>query len=218
MPPVILDDPATARSRLRRALDALAANDADLAGALARLGYPEPRLRPPGFATLLQIITAQQLSTKAAAAIQRRVEAAMGGEVTPERLLALDGAMLRQCGFSARKVDYAQGLAAAIAEARLVPSAFATMDDAAVIAALTALPGFGRWSAEIYLLFALQRLDVLPAGDLALQVGFKRLKGLERRPTAQDLREAMADWAPYRGAGAVFLWHFYGAATLDAAR
>jgi DNA-3-methyladenine glycosylase II len=122
---------------------------------------------------------------------------------------------LRACGLSARKVAYGRALAAAIAERRLELDALATESDEAVIEALTMLPGFGRWSAEIYLLFALGRLDVLPAGDLALQVGFQRLKRLADRPRAKDLRTMTESWAPWRGAGAILLWHFYGAATLD---
>lgn len=207
----------TCRERLRQGIDALAAADGDVALALARIGYPEPRVRQHGFQTLLRIIVAQQLSTRAAAAIQGRLEALLAGRVEPELLLALPEAGLRAAGLSARKVGYARALAAAMRDGRLDPGSLATAPDETVIEALTALPGFGRWSAEIYLLFALQRLDVLPAGDLALQVGFQRLKRLPERPTAKVFREATLPWAPWRGAAAVFLWHFYGAATLDEA-
>jgi DNA-3-methyladenine glycosylase II len=201
--------------RLRKSLEALASRDADVARAIARLGQPAPRQRPPGFATLLRIITAQQISTKAAAAIHGRLETAIGSSCEPAAYLALDDAALRACGLSARKVAYGRALAAAIGERRLDLDALATASDDAVIEALTMLPGFGRWSAEIYLLFALGRLDVLPADDLALQVGFQRLKRLADRPRARDLRAMTESWAPWRGAGAILLWHFYGAATLD---
>jgi DNA-3-methyladenine glycosylase II len=201
--------------RLRKSLEALASRDADVARAIARLGQPAPRQRPPGFATLLRIITAQQISTKAAAAIHGRLETAIGSSCEPAAYLALDDAALRACGLSARKVAYGRALAAAIGERRLDLDALATASDEAVIEALTMLPGFGRWSAEIYLLFALGRLDVLPADDLALQVGFQRLKRLADRPRARDLRAMTESWAPWRGAGAILLWHFYGAATLD---
>lgn len=204
-----------AARRLHRALGDLAAGDADVARAIARLGMPAPRARPPGFATLLRIITAQQLSTKAAAAIQARLDAAMGDQVVPEAYLALDDKTLRACGLSARKVVYGRALADALASGRLDLEALAAAPDEVVIEALTALPGFGRWSAEIYLLFALDRLDVLPADDLALQVGFQRLKRLDARPKAKALRVATEAWAPWRGAGSILLWHFYGAATLD---
>jgi DNA-3-methyladenine glycosylase II len=206
---------ASAAARLDRALTELAAADADVARAIAQVGLPAPRARPPGFATLLRIITAQQLSTKAAAAIQGRLEVALAGRVEPAAYLALDDAALRACGLSARKVVYGRALAEALASGRLDLDSLAAAPDEAVIEALTALPGFGRWSAEIYLLFALDRLDVLPADDLALQIGFQRLKRLAARPKPKAFRAATESWAPWRGAGSILLWHFYGAATLD---
>ena len=215
MDPSPIDHPEPAASRLRHALAALAGQDADVARAIARVGHPAPRRRPPGFATLLRIITAQQISTKAAAAIEGRLEAAMGATADPAAYLALDDVTLRACGLSARKVVYGRALAGAIAEGRLALAGFDAVSDDAVIEALTALPGFGRWSAEIYLLFALDRLDVLPADDLALQIGFQRLKRLPARPKAKSFRAMTEGWAPWRGAGAILLWHYYGAATLD---
>jgi DNA-3-methyladenine glycosylase II len=206
---------AVAAARLHRALQQLAAADADVARAIERFGLPAPRARPPGFATLLRIITAQQLSTKAAAAIQSRLDAALGGNAVPDAYLALDDVTLRACGLSARKVVYGRALAEALASGLLDLDALASAPDEVVIEALTALPGFGRWSAEIYLLFALDRLDVLPADDLALQVGFQRLKRLEARPKAKAFRAATESWTPWRGAGSILLWHYYGAATLD---
>mgnify|MGYP001047026060 CR=1 FL=1 len=205
------------RTRLDSALDALAAADPDVARAIGRVGRPPLRRRSPGFPTLLRIITAQQLSTKAAAAIHGRLEATLDHVVTPTTYLGLDDACLRGCGLSARKVAYGRHLASAIAEGRLELEALVTLDDEAVIEALTRLPGFGRWSAEIYLLFALDRLDVLPADDLALQIGYQRLKRLDERPRGRAFRSLAESWAPWRGAGSILLWHFYGAATLDAA-
>ena len=199
-------------------LDELGRRDAVLAAGLARVGYPQPRVREPGFATLLRVIVAQQLSTRAAAAIWGRLEAAAGGEVTPERFLALADTELRLCGFSAPKVAYGRGLAAAVASGGLPLADLAAMDEDAAVAALTRVKGFGRWSAEVYLLFALCRADVFPADDLALQAGYQRLAGLPERPKAVRLRELTEPWRPYRGAGAIFLWHYYGTATLDEAK
>jgi DNA-3-methyladenine glycosylase II len=207
--------PDRGAQRLHRALGELAVCDPDVARAIDRVGLPAPRARPPGFATLLRIITAQQLSTKAAAAIQARLEVAMGDRVAPDAYLSLGDETLRACGLSARKVVYGRALAEALTSGRLDLDGLADAPDDVVIEALTALPGFGRWSAEIYLLFALDRLDVLPADDLALQVGFQRLKRLDQRPTAKAFRLATEGWAPWRGAGSILLWHFYGAATLD---
>lgn len=204
-----------AGERLRAAVDALAALDPDVDVALRRIGYPDPRQREPGFATLVRIVIAQQVSTASAAALWRKLEAFVGGEVTPERLLALGDAELRACGFSAQKAGYARGLAQAVLAGELDVAALATLDEEEAIARVTRLKGFGRWSAEIYLLFALGRADVFPADDLAVQVAFQRLKRLPARPTAKALRVLAEPWRPFRGAGAVFLWHYYGAATLD---
>lgn len=202
-------------ARLRAALDELATRDADVARGLALTGYPEPRVREPGFATLLRVVVAQQISTLAAAAIWRRLEAALAGEATPAGVLALDVAALRACGLSGRKAEYARGLAEAVASGALRLPDLAVMDEEAAVAAVAALRGFGRWSAECYLLFALGRADVFPADDLALQVGWQRLKRLPDRPGGKALRALAEPWRPFRGAGAVFLWHYYGRATLD---
>lgn len=202
-------------ARLRQAVDALAALDPDVATALRRIGYPPARERAPGFPTLVRIVAAQQVSTASAASIWRRLEAALGGEVTPERLLAAGEPVLRAAGFSGRKAAYTLGLAEAVTAGRLDLHAVHGLDDEGAIAAITALKGFGRWSAEIYLLFALGRADAFPAGDLAVQIAFQRLKGLPARPGDPELRRLAAPWSPWRGAGAVFLWHYYGAATLD---
>jgi DNA-3-methyladenine glycosylase II len=202
-------------ARLRAMLNALAIEDVDLRRAIARVGYPAPRQRDPGFATLLRIILAQQVSTASAAALWRKLEAALAGELSAERFLTLDDAALRACGFSARKVEYARGLCAALAAGTLDIDSLLHIDEEAAVAALVRLRGFGRWSAEIYLLFALGRADVFPADDLAVQIAYQRLKRLDARPSAKSLRTLTEPWRPYRGAAAVFLWHYYGAATLD---
>lgn len=211
-PPLPLD-----ADRLRAMLDTLAAGDPDLRRALARVGYPASRQRDPGFATLLRIILAQQVSTASAAAIWRKLEAALQGKVTPARLLALDDAALRAAGFSARKAQYARGLCAGVTTGALDIAGLALLEEEAAIDTLVALRGFGRWSAEIYLLFALGRADVFPADDLAIQIAIQRLRGLAARPGGKLARELAEPWRPYRGAAAVFLWHYYGAATLDEA-
>ena len=198
-------------------LDALAAQDGDLRAAIVRVGYPAPRQRDPGFATLLQIILAQQVSTASAAAIWRKLEAALSGELAPDRFLTLDDTALRACGFSLRKAEYARGLCAAIVARTVDVEGLARIEEEAAIATLVALRGFGRWSAEIYLLFALGRADVFPADDLAVRIAYQRLKRLDARPSAKTLRALTEPWRPYRGAAAVFLWHYYGAATLDEA-
>lgn len=195
--------------RLRRAIDALAKADRDVRRALGRIGYPMARTRDPGFATFVRIVAAQQVSTASAEAIWRRLELLLAGEVTPERFLALGDGDLRAAGFSGRKAAYTRGLATAVVAGELDIPGLAHLDEEAAVARVTRLKGFGPWSAEIYLLFALGREDVFPADDLAVQIGFQRLKGLAFRPTAKELRVLVEPWRPLRGAGAVFLWQYY---------
>jgi DNA-3-methyladenine glycosylase II len=200
---------------LARAIDRLASIDADVRAAVQRIGYPIPRLRPPGFATLLRTMVSQQVSTRSAAAIWGRLEAACDHLPTPERFLALDDAALRAVGLSGRKMDYGRGLSRAIVDGALDLDGLADLPEEDAIAELCRLKGFGRWSAEIYLLFALSRTDSFPADDLALQIGMQRLKGLESRPDRKTMDRLAEPWRPLRGCGAILLWHVYGAATLD---
>ena len=199
-------------------IDRLAQIDPDVARALERVGYPAPRQREPGFATLLRIMVAQQLSTRSAAAIWARVEAACAPLVTAERYLALDEGAFQSIGFSRQKMAYGRALAEAVVGGALDLDALATLPEEDAIAAISALRGFGRWSAEIYLLFALGRADIFPGDDLGLQVGMQRLKRLDARPNRKAMDLLAERWRPLRGCGAIFLWHYYGAATLDEAR
>jgi DNA-3-methyladenine glycosylase II len=200
---------------LAAGIDRLAAIDLDVARALERVGYPAPRQREPGFATLLRIMVAQQLSTKSAAAIWARVEQACLPLVTAERFLALDEAAFKTIGFSRQKMAYGRALAEAVMAGALDLEALAVLPEEEAIAAISGLRGFGRWSAEIYLLFALGRADIFPADDLGLQVGMQRLKRLAARPNRKAMDGLAERWRPLRGCGAIFLWHYYGAATLD---
>jgi DNA-3-methyladenine glycosylase II len=205
------------QTALIEGIDRLAQLDPDVARALARVGYPAPRQREPGFATLLRIMVAQQLSTRSAAAIWGRLEAACRPVVTAQRFLELEEAAFKTIGFSRQKMAYGRSLAEAIAAGVLDLEALATVPEEEAIAAISALRGFGRWSAEIYLLFALGRADIFPADDLGLQVGMQRLKRLEERPKRVVMNALAEPWRPLRGCGAIFLWHVYGAATLDPA-
>ena len=200
---------------LARAIDRLATIDGDVKAAVERIGYPIPRLRPPGFSTLLRIMVSQQVSTRAAAAIWGRLEQACDDAATPERFLALDEPALRKVGLSGRKIVYGQGLARALIDGALDLGRLDSMPEADAVAELCKLKGFGRWSAEIYLLFALSRTDSWPADDLALQIGMQRLKNLEQRPDRKTMDALAESWRPLRGCGAMLLWHVYGAATLD---
>ncbi len=190
-------------------LAALAARDADVAREIARVGMPPSRARPPGFATLLRIIIGQQVSTSSAAAMWSKLEAGHGGKVDAAAILDCTPDTLRAFGFSRQKAAYALGLAHDCHAGRLDLARLGRRSDAAAIAELITVKGIGVWTAEIYLLFALRRADVFPAGDLALQVGFQRLKRRRTRPTQEQLRKLVAPWQPYRGAAAQLLWHSY---------
>lgn len=200
---------------LAGAIDRLAVIDRDIRAAVERIGYPIPRLRPPGFATLLRIMVSQQVSVRAAAAIWGRLEAACDEKAEPERFLALDDVALRTVGLSGRKIEYGRGLAIAIADGSLDLDGLGSLSEEDALAEICKLKGFGPWSAEIYLLFALSRGDSWPGDDLAVQVGMQRLKGLETRPDRKLMDELAEPWRPLRGCAAILLWHVYGAATLD---
>jgi len=195
--------------RLRAGIDALSKIEPEIAASLTRIGYPEPRIREPGYETLLRTIVGQQVSVAAAASIWRKLEAAVGTGIAPDALLAVSDEALRGAGLSRQKAGYARSLAEEVTSGRLDLMALPE-DDEAAIAALTTIKGIGRWSAEIYLLFAEGRPDVWPAGDLAVQIALGRLKGLDARPTEKLTRTLAEGWRPHRGAAAIFLWHHYG--------
>ncbi|MBX9816193.1 MAG: DNA-3-methyladenine glycosylase 2 family protein [Sphingomonas sp.] len=192
---------------LRAGVDALAAREPAFAAALARAGYPEPRLRPPGYATLLRTIVGQQVSVAAAASIWRKLEA-LGDLADPQVLARASIDELRAVGLSRQKASYAHSLAEEVTSGRLDFAALPA-DDEEAIAALVKVKGIGRWSAEIYLLFAEGRADIWPAGDLAVQIEIGRILGLESRPSEKRTRELAERWRPHRGAAAIFAWHHY---------
>lgn len=194
--------------RLRPAMEALAARDDDIARAFAICGPPPLRSQPADFAGMVNIIAAQQLSVHAARAIRERLAAAVD-PLTAEGFLELPEETARRLGLSRQKHRYLRALAEAVATGELDFAALARMPDDDAMARLTAIKGVGRWTAEIFLLFALERPDVFPAQDLALQVAGQRIKGLSARPSAQDLRELAEAWRPYRSVAARFLWHYY---------
>jgi DNA-3-methyladenine glycosylase II len=198
---------------LAAALSALASRDPDIAAALLAIGPPPPRDRPPGFSSLLRAIVAQQISAASAAALWARLAAAVE-PIAPETVAPLGLDTLRALGFSRQKALYAQGLARDVLEQRVDLGLLSTLDDEAAIAHLIQIKGIGRWSAEVYLLFALGRTDVFPAGDLALAIALQRLKRLRRRPDPKRLLKLAEPWRPYRGAAAHFLWHYYKAAPI----
>jgi DNA-3-methyladenine glycosylase II len=196
------------QAKIKNHLDALAKLDPDLQSGLELVRYPAPRIRVQGFETFLSTIVSQQISTAAAASIMRRVQALLPS-MDAQEVLCLPAGALRAAGLSGRKVEYVEALARAIDENRFEISRLAEMEDQAVIEAITALRGFGVWSAEIYLMFSLQRSDIFPAGDLAIRVALQKLKRIDNKLDEKQAREMVASWAPYRSAGSLFLWHYY---------
>ncbi len=193
---------------LRIGLDAIAAKEPGIARALERTGYPEPRIRATGYATLLRTIVGQQVSVAAAASVWNKLEALLGETIAPEALLAAEFDALRACGLSRQKQGYARSLCELVVAGTLDPDALPA-DDEEAIAQLVRIKGIGRWSAEIYLLFAEGRPDIWPAGDLAVQVGLGKLLGLPERPSEKQTRDLAEPWRPHRGAAAIFTWHCY---------
>ncbi len=170
-------------------------------------GNLEVRSSQPTFAALVRIIVGQQLSTKAADAIFLRLTELL--EILPANIAASSSEELRSIGLSRAKVFCCQQLAIAILEQNLSIESFTEMSDQAIASQLLQIKGIGKWTVEIFLLFCLERYDILPSGDLALQVGYQKLKNLSNRPSAKELITLMEPLKPYRGAAAHLLWHYY---------
>lgn len=190
------------------ALLGLSVLDPDVAHALNKYGPPPDRSLPASFETLAQAIVGQQVSRVAASAIWKRMET---DGITDEVIIAAktpDELMLS--GLSRRKAEYLIGVASEITTGTLDLAALAQMPGEAVQKRLVQIRGIGAWTADNYRLFALADMDAWPVNDIALQEGMKLLKSLNARPTAQQLQEMGDAWRPYRGAGALMLWHIYG--------
>ncbi|WP_237153334.1 DNA-3-methyladenine glycosylase family protein [Oryzibacter oryziterrae] len=196
---------------MREGLDWLVTADKRLESVRAVAGTVEIRYRPPGFEGLSRIVVAQMLSVASAAAIWQRYEALLGtGCVTAERFLAMEEADLRACGLSGGKVRTLRAAAEA-AQAGLDLEGLAGEAPDVTIARLTALPGVGRWTADIFLLFCARHADIFPAGDLALQIAAQEGLGLETRPSEKEMRRISEAWSPWRGVAAKLFWAYYKA-------
>ncbi len=194
--------------QIKHGLDSVAALEPGFASALKVAGYPEPRIRERGHGTLMRTIVGQQVSVAAAASMWRKFEDYVGPELSPEKVLEADFDTLRACGLSRQKQGYMRSLCELVVSGGLD---FDTLpaDDEDAIRQLTLIKGIGRWSAEIYLLFAEGRGDIWPAGDLAVQAGLHKLLDLPERPSEKATRDMAEKWRPYRGATAIFTWHCY---------
>ena len=171
-------------------------------------GDSVPFRRRPGFEALLHIIVEQQLSVASANAIWARL-AARVKPLTPPKVLAVRQTTLRKVGLSTQKIRYARALAQAVSRGELDLGALEDLSDEEASARLMELPGIGRWTAEIYLMFTLGRADVWPAGDLVLQNAARDLFGLEARPKVAEMDELAEPWRPWRSVAARLFWHYF---------
>jgi DNA-3-methyladenine glycosylase II len=202
----------TAKS-MHKSVQALAALEPAFAGVLDKHGAPEPRSSPPGATTLLRTIVGQQVSVAAARSMWAKLEAAFGSPPDLALLLKASDEEMRAAGMSRQKAGYIRSLAELVLSGELDLDNL-PRDDEEAIALLTRIKGIGRWSAEIYLLFAEGRPDVWPAGDLAVQIEISRLLGFEDKLPEKKLRELAESWRPHRGAAAVLAWHSYNSSVL----
>ena len=189
----------------RAETDYLSSRDPVLGAAIDRIGHIDREVFPNLFEALINSIAGQQISGKALATVWARLCTAVS-TVTPENLLAAGEERLRACGFSGRKVNYMLSAARAVADGALDIHSLVEKDDQEVIRTLTALPGVGRWTAEMLLTFSLQRPDVLAYDDFGIRKGLCRLYGLDSVSKAQ-FAEYRARYAPYATVAALYLWH-----------
>ena len=201
------------KKSIRSHVEALAEREPIFARVIEQHGIPDPRSSERGAQTLLRTIVGQQVSVAAARSMWTKLEAAFGSPPDLNILLAASDEDLRAAGMSRQKSGYIRSLAGLVISGELDLDQLPE-DDEEAIALLTRIKGIGRWSAEIYLLFAEGRADVFPAGDLAVMVELGRLMGLKDKPSEKQLRELAERWRPYRGAAAVLAWHSYNSAVL----
>ena len=182
--------------------------DKDLKAIYQSYGKPPLWERPQGFSTLIHIILEQQVSLASAKSAFDKLQKILG-EITPESVLFLTDEEMKAAYFSRQKIVYARELAKAILEKHLHLEEFETMSDEEIKLELIKIKGIGNWTADIYLLMAMLRPDIMPRGDLALHVAWQKLKNLERRPTSEEFLQAAEKWKPFRSVAARLLWHFY---------
>lgn len=200
--------PVLTDSSLTMAVTELAARDPDLGRIVARFGPPPMWARDPGFPTLVHLILEQQVSLASALAAFQRLRAA-AKPLTPATFLALDDAQLLAVGFSRQKARYGRALATAVLEGSLDLDGLAALDDEGVDRALTVVPGVGPWTATIYRLMVLLRPDSWPVHDIALAQAIREVRGLDVRPSPDEMHALAEGWRPWRAVAARILWHHY---------
>jgi DNA-3-methyladenine glycosylase II len=186
----------------------LASADSDLARIHQTYGTPPLWARPADFSTLVHIILEQQVSLASAKACHDKLCERLG-KLTPKKFLTLDDAELKIVGFSRQKTSYVRNLAETILARKFSLRALETLPNEAAKETLKQLKGVGDWTADVYLLMCLLRHDVMPRGDIALHAAYKKLKGLDHRPSSDEFIEIAEKWRPHRASAARLLWHFY---------
>lgn len=186
----------------------LAKRDEDLSCIFNKFGTPPLWEREEGFATLVHIILEQQVSLASALSAFNKLKEKVG-EITPDAILKLSDEELKAAYFSRQKTVYVRELAKAVLDKRLDLNNLKNLPDAKVKDELKKIKGIGDWTSDIYLLMALLRTDVMPKGDLALHVAWKKLKNLEHAPKSEEFQIIAEKWKPHRAVAARLLWHFY---------
>ena len=194
-------------------MEALAEREPAFARVVEQHGVPEPRKSEPGAHTLLRTIVGQQVSVAAARSMWAKLEAAFGSPPDLKLLLAASDEQMRAAGMSRQKAGYIRSLAELVTSGELDLDSL-PQDDEEAIALLTKIKGIGRWSAEIYLLFAEGRPTSFPPATLRCWLSLGALMGLPEKPSEKQLRELAETWRPYRGAAAVLAWHSYNSSVL----
>lgn len=192
---------------LRQAVDAVCECDRDFLQIEQVAGSLLVRRESASFAALVRIVLGQQLSAKAAQAIFLRLNTLI--DLTPIELADCAEIRLKEVGLSRAKIMTCKQLADALLAGTLDLDELSVLSDDQIVAELTQLKGIGNWTAQIYLLFCLERLNSFPASDLAIQVGYQRLKLLQHRPSPKELIDLLQPLEPWRGAAAHLLWHYY---------
>ena len=196
------------KQNLTEICEKLAKSDADLAFIFETYGTPPLWAREANFSTLIHIILEQQVSLASALSAFNKLKENLG-EITPENVLKLSDEELKLCYFSRQKIIYARELAKAVLDKTLDLKSLENLSDEAVKIELKKIKGIGDWTADIYLLMALLRADVMPKGDLALHVAWKKLKNLKDAPHADEFQQIAEKWKPFRAVAARLLWYFY---------
>ncbi|MGH9722380.1 MAG: DNA-3-methyladenine glycosylase family protein [Bryobacteraceae bacterium] len=192
---------------MRKAIVHLKGSDPALGSVIERVGPYRIQYREPVFDTLVRSIVYQQLSGKAAATIfGRLVAAATTPSLTPESILALRTQRLRALGLSKQKTGYIRDLARSTRDGALIFDDLPGLDDQAVIDQLTQIKGIGVWTAQMFLIFALRRPDVLPTGDLGVRTAMRNVYGLDALPPASKMEELARPWRPWCSVASWYLW------------